>query len=261
MTTPKFDIESAALAAFGELPDDLSTPDNDDSLFVDWATANLFTGKLCFNGPLGWLHFDGIRWAPIEQVVIIEYLRLALESIRQRAIELRASRRDIDAIGVLARRHKLKSTVELMQGSLYVDANAFDADKDIVVTRNGVLDLKTGVLHDHSPTFLVTKAAGAEYRKGLTHPDIDKMFQALESDEVKWLQSVIGQGLSGRTTPDDKLVLFHGGGSNGKSVIINSVIKAAGDYAVFLPREDVDGQQVRPLNREDAITRGTLSVS
>lgn len=231
------DVGSVAIEAFGEVSESLPIPEVDDSNLAEWAAEYLFGDLLCYNKAFGWMFFNGIHWAPIDEVVVIEYIRIGVESLREKAILSHASSSTVGTIRSLARKAKLKSAADLVKGIVFKKAELFDADKDIVVTLNGVLDLEKGELLPHSPKFLVTKVAGAKYMPKMTHPDIDMMLSALETNEVKWLQGLFGQGLSGRTTPDDKLVLFYGGGSNGKSVLVNSVIKAAGDYAVFLPEK------------------------
>lgn len=229
--------KSAALEAFGPVPEGLSVPERDDSEMVDWLIEELFPGNLYFTNSLGWLYWSGKYWAHIDQVVILEYLRLAMQKLRKKARKKGMLGEVEKALIRLSSRAKLKTVIEFAQGACFKAAEEFDTNPHIITLQNGVYNFETDELEIFDPKYLSTKIANAKYIKGFTHPDIIKALECVEPDEARWLQICFGQGITGLPNPDDKLVILKGGGQNGKSVIIESVLKAAGDYGVFLPEK------------------------
>ena len=112
----------------------------------------------------------------------------------------------------------------------------FDAHPDLLNVRNGVVDLRDGTLRPHDPNLMLTKVTMVDYVAGATHQDWEQALTALTADSVDWLQIRFGQGLTGHSVPDDRLVVLKGSGANGKTTIIDGVREALGaDYAVTLP--------------------------
>jgi putative DNA primase/helicase len=101
---------------------------------------------------------------------------------------------------------------------------------------NGVVDLQTGELLPHDPALKMTKIAGADYIPGFTHPDWERALEAIPEDVRLWHQERLGQAVTGYMTPDDLLVVCHGGGENGKSTVNEATGRAAGSY--FLMASD-----------------------
>jgi putative DNA primase/helicase len=227
----------ASIDAFGPISKKLPIPELDDSSIGTWARDHLFKGNLCYNGAFHWMRFDGKRWTSVERVLVVEYVRLGIEQLGEQARKAKASSESLKKISQLSSKAKINSGVDFLRGAVFVSQELFDVDPDILVVHNGVMNMATGILGPHSRDLYVTKLAGGSYIPGVIHSDIVAMLTAVEPEEALWLQRSMGQGITGRTTPDDKLIMFLGDGSNGKSVIVNSVLKAAGDYAVFLPEK------------------------
>lgn len=231
------ELESSAIQAFGPLPESLNIPERDDSEMVEWLAKDLFPGKLFWTSALGWLRWDGKRWIHVDQVLIIEYVRLAVQQLRNIARAKGLTGDVQQALARLSSKAKLKGVVEFSQGYFEKDASEFDSNPHILNLQNGVLNFLTGKFEDASPSHLVTKIAGASYVEGMKHPDIETLLSCVSPEEAEWLQVCFGQGLTGMPNPDDKLIIFKGGGSNGKSALIEAVLKAVGNYGVFLPEK------------------------
>jgi putative DNA primase/helicase len=82
----------------------------------------------------------------------------------------------------------------------------------------------------HDPVFMCTKMAPARYVPGARHPDWEKALRAIPKSCQDWYWVRCGQGITGHMTPDDKVIIEHGGGENGKTTIALGIKGALGDY-------------------------------
>lgn len=117
---------------------------------------------------------------------------------------------------------------------VFTDPTELDAYPDLLNTPSGVVDLTTGALRPSDPDLLMTKIARVGYRPGYTHPDWDMALQALPEDVRDWYQLRVGQAATGHMTPDAVMVVSHGAGENGKTVLNTGTARALGDYYTLL---------------------------
>ena len=131
--------------------------------------------------------------------------------------------------------HRVRSTLEVAEGYLWTDPKVWDSNKEILVCKNGVLNLATGQLMPHSPLFKATKSAGAAYNKAATHPAWSAMVQLLqaEGDRYELIHQYCGSGLYG-ANPTEKVAIFQGTGGSGKSTLLSAVHSALGDYCTTI---------------------------
>lgn len=106
------------------------------------------------------------------------------------------------------------------------DADAFDRSPDRLSVANGTLNLKTGVLGPHDPEDLITQCLDVEY-----DPDaectrwlsfLDEVFPN-HPDMPAYIRRLVGYGLTGYTS-EQVFVFHHGGGKNGKSVYLDTLL-------------------------------------
>ncbi len=229
--------------------DDESSPRLEDAHIGAWV-AKTHLQNFLYAGGLGWLKYDGCRWTSVEEITVSEAVRKALVKLwkTEAAIELplneEARRAQIDRLkrisGLLsdnkirAITHIAKMRREIKEA--YGTEAAFDAHPDLLNAPNGVVDLRTGILRSHDPGLLFTKVTTVAHVPGTTHPDWQQALTAIPKDAVDWLQTRMGQGLTGHPPSDDVMVTLKGAGENGKSTIVDGVREAVGaDYAVTLP--------------------------
>ena len=131
--------------------------------------------------------------------------------------------------------HRVRSTLEVAEGYLWTDPKVWDANKEILVCTNGVLNLATGQLMPHSPLFKATKSAGTAYDKAATHPAWTAMIQLLqaEGDRYELVHQYCGSGIYG-ANPTEKVAIFQGTGGSGKSTLLTAVHSALGDYCTTI---------------------------
>ena len=114
-----------------------------------------------------------------------------------------------------------------------VPITEFDSDPYTICARNGVVDLKTGELHEHSPRHRMLKRAGADYQTRAVCPTwMSHLYRIFAGDQelITFLQVLFGYALTGLSV-EQVFAIFHGGGANGKSVTLHLMEQALGDYA------------------------------
>ena len=160
------------------------------------------------------------------------------------------------ALRTLGKR-KLHDMIELAKSvePVPVRPDQLDQYHMLLPAENGVIDLKNGDLLPHDPAYLFTRRMPVAYDKEATCPKWEKALydmmggplgddspddsaECLEARYqqheramrlVAFLQRSFGYMLTG-TTHEQLLWLFTGAGSNGKSVVIDTLLTLFGDY-------------------------------
>jgi putative DNA primase/helicase len=113
-----------------------------------------------------------------------------------------------------------------------VKPSELDADPWLVGACNGVVDLRTGDLFEHSREHLVTKFVGADFDPDATCPRWEKFMEEIFPDQAlrNFVRKAAGYSLSGHTT-EHFFMFLHGRGANGKSTFLEILFDAFGEYA------------------------------
>jgi putative DNA primase/helicase len=217
-------------------------PETGDDTFSDARLAEtiadeVLTDQFIWVSGLGWLGWDGRRWATATDVEVTEAVRgYVLEQFNDAVNLMRSGQlsnpKIIDGWHSMLSAGRMRSVLTLARGIVARKADDLDSDPDLLNTPGGIVDLRTGDLIAHDPSLLITRITSGTYRPGFTHPDWEKALQALPEAERSWFQSRIGQGITGHPTPDGVMPVLQGGGENGKSAVTtDGVVPALGDYA------------------------------
>jgi putative DNA primase/helicase len=115
-----------------------------------------------------------------------------------------------------------------------------DGDPWLLNVANGTIDLKTGKLREHRREDYATKLCPVAYdpnaRCDTWANTLELIFDRNEN-LVEYVRRVLGHALTGDTN-EQALWLWWGAGSNGKSLIINTILELLGeDYAIKAPRD------------------------
>mgnify|MGYP000249800162 FL=1 len=112
-----------------------------------------------------------------------------------------------------------------------------DKHKHLLGVRNGVANLRTGELMLNTPELLITRYCTVNYvpdAEGKVWPDFLAQIMLDDGKTIETLQRILGCALTGQTK-EEILVIWHGLGANGKSVLANVIRYILGDYAVTAP--------------------------
>jgi len=136
------------------------------------------------------------------------------------------------------KRKNYSSAIDLMKGctSLLITAADLNKNKNLLACQNGVVDLQTGKLYDFAPHFLITNQVAATFDAKADTSFVENFFAEVLPDEEtrRAVLRYLGYCLTGEKN-------FHisqfwrGTGANGKSTILDALIRLLASYAVKLP--------------------------
>lgn len=194
---------------------------------------------------LGWLRFDGRRWALDEEGArtlaagVARYVEEEVTELARAASQApseAAAKPYLEAAKALRKWRRrcgfyptVAGTLALAADGLRLDAEELDAHDHLLNVRNGTLDLNTGLLRPHSPHDWLTQIAPIAYEPGAGCP----LWLRLVSEAMpdvntrRELQKWAGYSLSGYID-EHKIGFFYGVGANGKSTILETVQKMLG---------------------------------
>ena len=201
-----------------------------DASMAEVVYEEVMKGEYCWVKGLNWMRWNGRRWKPCTDVTVRELVRLYVRDLLAREAKNGADSDDLKTLTGLLARNRIAAIVDLARGPAQLETASFDANPDILNAVNGVVDLRTGKVSPHDPLLMCTKIAKASYVPTATHPDWEKALAAIPEGSRHWLQVRLGQAITGYPPPDDLLPILQGRGENGKSTVVNAIIKAIGDY-------------------------------
>lgn len=191
---------------------------------------------------LGWMRFDGVRWARDAErkigLVAAEVARgiyaealAATDDTRRKALVAHAlkseSRRALEAMEVLAR----PRVADLLE--------RYDQQPFLMAVENGAVDLLTGELRTATRDDRLRLKAGVTFDPAATCPLWDRFLREIfagDDELIAYVQRAAGYSMCG---VNDEQVLFiaHGGGKNGKSTMIEVLSTLLGEYAQAVPAD------------------------
>lgn len=190
-----------------------------------------------------WLIWDGKRWVVDPDGQAVRYAKMLARQLHHWAAEIddktlrkAASKFAYHAESASGIRALLALT-ESEQG-IALDVAKLDADPWLVNCQNGVYDLRTNVLTAHDPTLHLMKIAGGSYDPDAEFSEFERFLLSVQPNpEMQaFLWRLFGYSLLGKVT-EHVLPIFYGGGSNGKSTLVNAIKRAAGEYAITAEQE------------------------
>jgi putative DNA primase/helicase len=124
------------------------------------------------------------------------------------------------------------SVIKLAKSFMQEKFEAFNKDDYLFSCANGVINLKTGELLEHSPKFLLTQTSKVNFDASGECPEFLKFLNDITDGDEKlqhYLQKLVGYCLSGSIS--ERIVfIFYGFGKNGKSTFLRVLAYLMGDY-------------------------------
>lgn len=239
-----------------------------DAVMAERLVRELLKGRYLFTRGLGWLRFDGKRYAETPDEVIHEDVRKwtirgYIAAVEAWKVAARAGVTDkpvhedpdVTGWGKTQNLGRIGSMTTLARGMLLTDEALFDAQAHLLNTPNGVVDLRTGQVTAHGPDQLHTKITNAAYVPGAESRHLKAALGALPDDVPDWLQVRLGEAVTGNS--GDQMVLLTGGGRNGKTVLMGAAWRALGGYAASVPNTLLlKGRQLGGATPEKMTLRG-----
>ena len=241
---------------------ELRPPDFSDSGNAD-VFCRTYREQLIYTDSRGWLAYDGRRWEANDHQAYKLAVKLSADMLedakreyfaavqQQAEVEVavsegtqddeakdkakkitKSAKSYLDHAQQLRNERRLKAMLELAKHELAVDPSILDADPDILNTPSGIIHLPTGKLMPHDPKRFCTKiTAVSPGTKGAEMwLDFLNTISQGNGSMIGGLQMQFGMSAYGKVF-EEVLLLFFGGGRNGKSTLSNSVCATFGDYA------------------------------
>jgi putative DNA primase/helicase len=186
-----------------------------------------------------WVTWTGMAWQ-LDQTKHVE--RLARETVKAMYAEA-AQLGEPKARKALASwamqsesRGKLEAMIALAQAELPLPLTheQFDTDPWAFNCANGTIDLRTGTLRPHRCEDLLMKQSLVPYDPQAFCPRwVQFLHEIMAGDKelVSYIQRAVGSSLTADVR-DQCLFFLHGGGSNGKSVLLLTILSLMADYGM-----------------------------
>ena len=135
----------------------------------------------------------------------------------------------------LAREGFIYETVAHIKETTYVDRDEFDNPYNLIAVENGLLDVLTGEIQEHSPDKRVLTKIPVLYDKNSTCPVIMKFLKEIHNEvDIPIIQEGVGYCLL-KKYPIAKAFMLLGPGENGKSTLLSLIEAFLGDSNVATP--------------------------
>lgn len=192
--------------------------------------------------------YDGSYWNLDDMGYIDQYADKVPEAMKNEPIVIPE---DVDEEKVKKQWHKFISSSrnhtskvhmkEELKHHIAVKHGEFDPDDMLLNTKTGYIDLANGNLYDHDYRKMFSKQANVEYDPKATASLWNKFLKQIFNDDqelIHYVQKCAGYSFTGANVEQNMFLLL-GDGSNGKSVLMNTLNNVAGSYAKELKPESI----------------------
>jgi putative DNA primase/helicase len=185
-----------------------------------------------------WFYWKDVRWVEDNDGHVVRLFKNIISDIRKEI----GNAIDEDTRTELTRWSKTCQRLVTINNSLTLAAfeegmtvsfTDFDSKGHYIGCLNGIVDLRTGDLIQGDRAYRMTKTTNANYNREARCPQWEIFLEKImngNKENVKFLQRLVGQGMFGNQGKD-KLTILWGGGQNGKSTFVDTLISVLGNYA------------------------------
>ncbi|WP_299030595.1 phage/plasmid primase, P4 family [uncultured Sulfitobacter sp.] len=193
-----------------------------------------------------WVFFDGNIFVPDRKLKAYTLIRgFSRARVRELVLEATDDKSRVAAIKQgkdMLQKSSIAAVESLTQSNVQISSCVEDFDKDLFLigTPGGVVDLKTGEMREGRRSDMITKSTAVTPAEQGSTPVrflevLDQVFEG-DVEVMGFMQRYLGYALTGCTT-EHKIVFCHGGGRNGKGIVINTTFALFGDYGRRIPIE------------------------
>lgn len=169
--------------------------------------------------------------------ISIQYKKLQDSAAEGHGDALMRLETELKALSAWAVKCEMKSTQEsalgMLRKLLNVPVEKIDSNPWLLNVENGTIDLKTGKLRAHASGDLITKVAPSVYDASAECPRFKQfLVEIFQGDEAvaQFLQRWYGYSATGDAR-EQKLLIKHGPGGNGKSTLGDAIDAVLGEYS------------------------------
>jgi len=228
-----------------------------------------YRGALHFCHPWNrWLVWDGRRWLSDDAGILHQMAKETVRSMYAEASSV-ADEGERKSIASWAMKSENRTRLDAMIGlaksepGVPVQPDDLDDNKWFLTVNNGTIDLRTGELLAHSPGDSITKLVPVDYDANAQSPLWQEFIYHVtgeNSNLVDFLQRAVGYSLTG-DTGERSLFFLYGSGCNGKTVFLETIRAAAGDYGLRTPTETLLAKRGDSIPNDVARLKGARLVT
>ena len=150
----------------------------------------------------------------------------------------------VEILNPKVKTHTVNEIIQKIKRRTYIDRNESDNHTDIINVQNGLLNIWTGELSEHSPDFLSIVQLPIVYNPNSKCQSIIRFLgQVLHPQDVFTAMEIIGYLLY-RTAIYEKAVMLYGNGDNGKGVFIKLIEAFVGsENCSHVPLQELDNDK------------------
>lgn len=204
--------------------------------------------KFAYVDAWGWMHYNGTHWRMDKAEADID--RACVYTLKQRLDAAVGKNEAVVRASVPTARH-IRDAKWMFRSLVTMPTSSFDASPDELNVKNGVLNLRTGELHPHSPNQRFTYCIPIDY-----NPDADPTFwtdflsTTIDGgpEMLDYLQMAMGYAITGHTS-EECLWYIHGPTRSGKGTFTETLLALFGeplstevDFSVFVAKREGDSQ-------------------
>ena len=197
-----------------------------------------------------WFHYNGVVWE--QDIGNTKTMELCKALARQLciygcSIEDDKRREEYSKFCYRWQTRKMRETVIRDAQSVHtINMEEFDRDPYIFNCKNGTLRLKTLEFSPHRPEDKLTKHSEVEYNPDAHCERFERFIDEItngDKEKAKFLQKVLGYGLSGDTRFECLFIFYGATARNGKGTLCESVLKVIGNYGCTSQAETIGIKQ------------------
>ena len=213
--------------------------------------ADLVKGQARYvAGRKTWFIFDGTHWAPDEgNMATMEMCKAVGDALNRYAFDMKDEKKRQEYLRYTIRwltRSYRKIILDDAASVYNIGMDEFDADVNLLNCKNGTLDLKTMQFLSHNPEDKITKIADVVYDPNAKCPRFEQFLTEVmsgDADKSAFLQKALGYALSGDSRYECMFILYGATTRNGKSTLMESVLRVFGDYGLTVAPETIAAKQ------------------
>lgn len=200
-----------------------------------------------------WYLWSGTHWQEDETFEIIRIAKRTVIGIYTEASGIEDDERRKQTVKWAAKseqRQRLEAMISLLRSEpdIAVQSGRLDQHPMLLPCLNGTLDLATGELLPPNPAHLLTKCLPWRYDPEAICPTWEQFLHRIMDgnlDLIAFIQRLIGHALTGDATGKYMVFMYGPKGNNGKSTLVETIMRLLGPYALKSPTEMVMAKSYR----------------